>query len=88
MGIQKRRDYYLVGDRENLRNFMEGMAFELNLKGWLGFKQRSKGYLRMKEHNMYGCRYDWMYWRMVRNSFLAGWIVGYLRSRSRSRRQD
>ena len=35
IGIQKRRDYYLVEDSEDLRNLMEEVDFGLNLEGSL-----------------------------------------------------
>ena len=77
MGIQKRRDYCLMGDSENLRNFMEEAEFELSIEGWLGFEKRSTGYFgRMEEHEQKcGCTYDRVYWRMVRNPFLSGYQV-------------
>lgn len=63
-----------MGDSEDLRNFMEDMEFELNHEEQLRFEQRSKGYLRMEEHEQRcGCqRYNEMYWRTVRGPFLAG----------------
>lgn len=53
---------------------MEDMEFELNHEEQLRFEQRSKGYLRMEEHEQRcGCqRYNEMYWRTVRGPFLAG----------------